>query len=92
MRAVAITLNPEQERLVSEAVQTGAYRNPDEVLDQAPRVLRSQDKWLEDNKAAINSKIERGLAQLDRGEGIPEEALRQRLAKRKAAWISEEHG
>ncbi len=92
MRAVAITLNPEQERLVAQALQTGAYRDPDEVLDHALEVLRFQDEWLKGNKADITAKIDRGIAQLDRGEGIPEEALRERLAKRKAAWLAEQHG
>ena len=87
-----ITLNPEQERLVSQAVQTGAYRSPDEVLNHALEVLTFQEDWLQENKAAINAKIERGIAQLDRGEGIPDEALQERLAKRKAAWLAEYQG
>ena len=32
-----------------------------------------QDRWLIDNRDAINAKIRRGIAQLDRGEGIPED-------------------
>jgi hypothetical protein len=36
-----------------------------------------------ENKAAINAKIRRGIAQLDRGEGIPEEELDTYLAKLK---------
>jgi Arc/MetJ-type ribon-helix-helix transcriptional regulator len=90
--AVSITLNQQQERLVSQAVETGAYRNPHNVLDRALEVLRSEDDGLQENKTAINAKIERGIAQLDRGEGIPEEALRQRLEKRKAAWIADHQG
>jgi len=41
------------------------------------------------SKEAINVKIERGLAQLDRGEGIPGDQLRARLAAAKAAWIND---
>jgi hypothetical protein len=41
------------------------------------------------SKEAINVKIERGLTELDRGEGIPGDQLRARLAAAKAAWINE---
>ena len=35
----------------------------------------AQDRRLLENKAAINAKIRRGMDQLDRGEGIPEDQL-----------------
>jgi hypothetical protein len=31
-----------------------------------------QDRWLLENRDEIKAKIRRGIAQLDRGEGIPE--------------------
>jgi predicted transcriptional regulator len=40
---------------------------------------------LRENKEAIDARIERGLAQLDRGEGIPRDKLRARLEADKAA-------
>jgi hypothetical protein len=43
-----------------------------------------QDRWLLENREEINSKIRRGIAQLDRGEGIPEDQLDTYLAKLKA--------
>jgi len=43
-----------------------------------------QDRWLLENKARINAKIKRGIDQLDRGEGIPEDQLDANLAKPKA--------
>ena len=33
---------------------------------------KEQDRWLLGNREEINAKIRRGIAQLDRGEGIPE--------------------
>jgi putative addiction module CopG family antidote len=82
---MAITLPPEHERAITQAIQSGAYRSPDEVIERALEVLRSEDQWLSRNKDAINRKIERAIAQLDRGEGIPGDELRGRLGKRKAA-------
>jgi hypothetical protein len=43
-----------------------------------------QDRWLLENRDAINTKIGRGMEQLDRGEGIPENQLDAYLAKLKA--------
>ena len=51
------------------------------------RILETQeeqDRWLLENKVAINLKIRRGIEQLDRGEGIPEDQLDGRLARLKA--------
>jgi hypothetical protein len=42
-----------------------------------------QDRWLLENQVA-NGKIRRGIAQLDRGEGIPEDRLDAYLAELKA--------
>ncbi len=86
---MAITLTPEQEKLVAQAVETGAYRSPDDVIDRALEALRSQDEWLLENRDSIDAKIERAISQIDRGEGIPDEQLRERLAKRKSAWLAE---
>ncbi len=43
-----------------------------------------QDRWLSENKEAIGAKIRRGMDQLERGEGIPEERLGADLAELKA--------
>ena len=72
---MAIRLNPEQENRVSEAVRSGTYRTPDEVIDRALEVLHEHDEWLLANRAAINAKIQRGIEELDNGEGIPEDEL-----------------
>ena len=43
-----------------------------------------QDRWLLENRGAINAKIRRGIEQLDRGEGIPEDRLDAYLTELKA--------
>jgi hypothetical protein len=43
-----------------------------------------QDRWQLENREEINAKIRRGVAQLDRGEGIPEDQLDAYLAKLKS--------
>jgi hypothetical protein len=40
-----------------------------------------QDRWLLENKAGIDAKIRRGIGQVDRDDGIPEDQLKTYLAK-----------
>lgn len=87
---MSIILRPEHEKAITQAIESGAYETPDQVIERALEVLRSEDEWLIDNKDAINQKIERAMAQLDRGEGISGEELRDRLESRKAAWLAEQ--
>jgi antitoxin ParD1/3/4 len=86
---MTITLGPEGEKAIQRAIQSGAYQNPNEVIERALEVLRCEDEWLKENKDAINEKIDRAITQLDRGEGISGDELRHRLEKRKAAWLAE---
>ena len=88
---MSVTLNPEQERIVNEKLKAGHYRNVEEVLTRALEMLQGQDSWLEENRDAISEKISRGVAQLDRGEGIPGDQARERLQAMKAARRTPEH-
>jgi putative addiction module CopG family antidote len=86
---MTITLPPEQERLVKQALDTGAYHSPDEVIARALEMLHSADEWLQDHKEEVAEKIERAFAQFERGEFFSPEASRADMAKRKAAWLPE---
>ena len=81
---MTIQLKPEQEHRIAEAIRSGAYRKPEDVIDRALEVLREQDAWLMANRQAIDAKIRRGIEELDRGEGIPEEQLDEHLERLKA--------
>ena len=56
----------------------------EEVLLRLLETREEQDRWLAENREAINAKIRRGIEQLDCGEGIPEDQLDAHLAKFKA--------
>jgi antitoxin ParD1/3/4 len=87
---MSIVLRPEHEKMITQAIQSGAYQNADQVIERALEVLRSEDEWLIDNKDAINEKLERAMAQLDRGEGVSGEDLRGRLETRKETWLADQ--
>jgi putative addiction module CopG family antidote len=79
---VTIQLKPEQEHCISEAVRSGAYQSPDDVIERALEVLHERDEWLMANRQAVDAKIRRGIEELDRGEGIPEDKLDAHLKAR----------
>ncbi len=60
-----------------------------EVLLRLLETQEEQDRWLLENRDAINAKIQRGIEQLDRGEGIPEDQLDAHLAKPKKPGLNE---
>jgi Arc/MetJ-type ribon-helix-helix transcriptional regulator len=79
-----IQLKSEQERRITEALRSGAYRSSDDVIDRALEVLHEQDEWLMANREANDAKIRTGIEELERGEGIPEDELDAYLARLKA--------
>jgi hypothetical protein len=51
---------------------------------QEPEMNTEHDRWLLENREANTAKIRRGIEQLDRGEGIPEDRLDAYLAELKS--------
>ncbi len=64
-----ITLAPEHEALVRRLVESGDYENGDAVIAEALRILADYDAELGMPKAAVKAEIQKGIDQLDRGEG-----------------------
>jgi antitoxin ParD1/3/4 len=81
---MTITLRPEQEQLVRDLLRSGGYENAEDAIDSALEMLRSQNEWLLANRDAVDARIRQGIAELDRGEGIPERELDAHLARLKA--------
>lgn len=72
-----------QARIQRQLEATGAA-SVEEVLLRLLETQEEQDRWLAENRDAINTKIRRGVEQLDRGEGIPEDRLDAHLSELKA--------
>jgi hypothetical protein len=70
-------------RLQKQLQATGSG-SVEEVLVRLLETQEEQDRWLLENRETINAKIKRGIDQLDRGEGIPEDRLDAYLADLKA--------
>ena len=71
------------EARIHKQLQAPASGRVEEVLLRLLETQEEQDRWLLENRETINAKIRRGIEQLDRGEGIPEDQLDAHLANLK---------
>jgi hypothetical protein len=81
--------DPALEARLQKQIQATGAGSAEEALRHLLQTQEEQDRWLLENREAIEAKIRRGIEQLDRGEGIPEDEVRKRLEARKAAWLAE---
>lgn len=72
------------EARIRKQLQTTASGSVEEMLLRLLETQEEQDRWLLENRESIDAKIRRGMAQLDRGEGIPEDQLDAYLKDLKA--------
>ena len=86
---MAITLRPEHEQRIANAIETGPYQNASEVSERALNLLQSEEEWWQDHNAGIHDKIERAFSPFDRGESFSAEESRTGLQERKARWLSD---
>jgi Arc/MetJ-type ribon-helix-helix transcriptional regulator len=56
-------LSPDNEQFLQRAVSVGMYHDRDEALDRAVELLRRREQLIRD--------VNKGIEQLDRGEGVP---------------------
>ena len=83
---MTIDLKPEQQRVIDLAVQSGAYQNPGEVLDQAFEIIREQlhlEDWMLGQREAVAAQIATGFAQAERGELTDGDAAIELLRQRR---------
>jgi len=82
-----IELKPEHERTIELALQSGAYQNREEVLDQALDILREQlenEDWMREQKDEVAAQIATGFGQAEAGELMDGEEAVRMLRRRRA--------
>ena len=72
---MSISLKPEHEQFIQSQVASGKFANREEVIDTAFRLLEKlqgeYEQWIKETRP----KIDIGIAQLERGEGLDGEAV-----------------
>jgi hypothetical protein len=75
--------DPSLEARINKQLRNLGTTSVHEVLRHLLESQEEQDLWLMQNRDVINTNIQRGLDQLDRGEMIPEDQLDAHLAELK---------
>ncbi|MEH2333083.1 type II toxin-antitoxin system ParD family antitoxin [Nostoc sp.] len=70
-----VSLTPELEQLVKDKVNSGRYHSVSEVMGEALRLLDERDRLQEKRLAELKAKIQEGIEELERGEGIDGEEV-----------------
>jgi len=76
--------DPALEARIQKQLQATDSTTIEEVLLRLLETQEEQDRWLEENRSLVQAQIQRGITQLDRGEGIREEHLDAFLGNLKA--------
>lgn len=86
---MTIQLGSDDERMIAKRLESGAFSSVEEVIHRALEAQDTGEAWLASERIEIEARIERGLAQAERGEVLSAEELRTRMTNGKAAWTSE---
>ncbi len=81
-----VTLSADVEQFVRTEVESGRYNSAQEVVREGLRLLHEQAILEKRRRAQLDEQIEEGLAQLDRGEGVPGEEAFQALWDKSRRW------
>ena len=74
-----VSLTPELEKIVQAKVRSGRYTSASEVVREALRLLEQHDNLRAVHLKELRSRIDHGLAAMDRGEGIEGEKFMQQM-------------
>jgi antitoxin ParD1/3/4 len=83
---MTVTLTPEQEKFVTEQIQSGHYRSAADVVSQSLGMLSAQENFIRENVSELREKIAVGMEQIKRGESVDGrkaiQNLREKLHRR----------
>ena len=79
-----VSLTPELERFVDEKVKSGLYNSASEVVRESLRLLRREDEIEQLQLEELRRDIKNSIKQMDAGQGLPLDAVRERIQKKRA--------
>jgi antitoxin ParD1/3/4 len=86
---MTIELKPEAEAIIQKQLRSGAFANPEEVVERALEFLAVEEDWLSENRSDISARVQEGWDAAQRGELVDADEVRANLAEKKAAWLAE---
>ena len=88
---MTITLKPEVEGLIQKRLACGVFQNIDEVIHRALESRDAEETWLLLHQREVSEKIDRAIAEADRGECMTPDQSRAWQEEQKTAWRSQRH-
>jgi Arc/MetJ-type ribon-helix-helix transcriptional regulator len=83
--AMQLTIPSDLEALVQKRLASGAFASAEEVLRRALEAQDDEESWTEEERRALDEKIDRALGQFTAGSIYgPDEARRKLAAMREA--------
>lgn len=82
---MSLALDPKTEQRIQRKLVAGGYSEPAQLINRALDLLESEETWSDEDKAALDLRLSESMAQIQRGEGIPGDKVRQFLAQLRLA-------
>jgi putative addiction module CopG family antidote len=84
-----LNIPPDLQPLVEKRLASGEYGSAEEVFRRALEVLEAEETWTEEERRALDEKIDHALAQVVAGNVYGPEEARRKLAARREAHLSD---
>jgi antitoxin ParD1/3/4 len=65
-----VTLGPERESFVRSRISAGEFASPDELIEEALRLMEEREEFLHLNRQSIGAKIQAGWDSLKQGRSV----------------------
>jgi Arc/MetJ-type ribon-helix-helix transcriptional regulator len=79
---------PDLQPLVDKRLSSGEYANAEEVFRRALEVLEAEETWTNEERLALDVKIDRALDEVAAGRVYGPEEARRRLAAMREAHLA----
>ena len=83
-----LELPTDLEALVRKRLASGAYASAEEVIRRALEAQEAEDNWTEEERQALDVKIDRALEQVAAGKTYGPKEARQKLATMREAHLA----
>jgi Arc/MetJ-type ribon-helix-helix transcriptional regulator len=87
-----LNLPPDVEALVQKRLATGSFADAEDVIRRALETLDAEESWTDEERRALDEKIDRALEQVAAGRVFGPEESRRRLAALKGAHLTRSLG
>ncbi len=83
-----LNVPPDLEALVQKRLATGAFANAEDVIRRALETLDAEESWSDEERSALDEKIDRALEQIAAGQVYGPDEARRKLAALKETHLA----